>query len=190
MSRTKFPSHADAAPRFSQGDYLPAVLAQPGVPALFSPGTTKVWKRQRPLAHPQPNSHFDPVSIALTLDAILRMEHDHLIRARPLADLLNEEYPQVMWDAVTVGKILASIVEAAKASGAPENEPPLARGVTSGAAFFAVHPSVLNWRWLAALRHAMGARAEEVIETERRLGKRLARPDFPWDVTEGIEWGK
>lgn len=194
MTRQRFPNHADVPPRLSakSGEtYQPSSLVLPAGQQIFADGTTKTWIRQRPaLAHPQRNSHNDPVTVALLLDGMLRLEHDHVLRAKPLADLLNEQYPQLLWDAVTVGKILASLSEAAKASGAPETELPLERGVTSGAAFFAFRPSVLNWRWLASLRHAMGRKAEEVIQTERKLGKAIARPDFPWDAFAEVEWGK
>lgn len=135
-----------------------------------------------------PAGWCDPVSIALLLDGLLRLEHDTTIRARHLATILNQEYPQISWNATTVGRILSELAEAALALGL--DEPPLERQLTSGGHRFAVNVNSLNWRWLLNVRRAMGDYAEEVIREERALVEFSPRRNFPFDVIDRVEWGR
>jgi hypothetical protein len=184
----KFPTHSDSQPRLSAEagrKYRPAKLA--GTNPIDRKAARNLADRTARLSHPTPAGWCDPVSIALVLDAILRLEHDTTIRAGHLNDILNAEYPQVAWNPNTVGRILSELAEAAAATGA--ESPAIVRGLTRGGNRFAVNVDSLNWRWLYEVEKRMLDLAERVTLDERVTGKVKSRPSFPHDVVASVRWG-
>lgn len=163
-----------------------------GLPAdkAVSAAAAKGWRAQRErLAHPSPNSHTDPVCITLVLDVLLRLNPTSRIRSRELTAELNQLYPQILWDPRTVGRILASVKEAASGCGAPESDLPLTSYISQGLATYVVNASLLNWRWLAQVRNNLGQLAEEQVQREHRMARLHRTVDFPWAAFTGAEWG-
>jgi len=163
-------------------------------PAPLSPADAKKLRAQATvgldtLAHPVPAGWWDPVSIALVLDCLLRLEHDTVIRARHLVQLMNAEYPQMSWNPTVVGRIMSDLAEASLASGATA-EPPIDRFRASHGHQFIVNVNSLNWRWLIGVRRAVADYAETVIREERALGEFSPRRNFPFDVISQVRWGE
>jgi hypothetical protein len=169
-------------------DYIADGL--PPEKAVSAPAV-RAWRQQREtLVHPSPNSHTDAVCVTLVLDVLLRLNPSSRIRSRELTAELNQLYPQILWDTRTVGRILASSFEAAKGSAAPENELPLSSYVSQGLTTYVVNPTLLNWRWLAQVRHNLGVLAEAQVSRERKLGSLQRSADFPWEAFSSAAWGQ
>ena len=66
-------------------------------------------RRSRRLFHTPKNGHSDPLTVLFVLDMLLWLKQDIELRANPLAEALNLEFPQFIWDPVTVGKVLADL---------------------------------------------------------------------------------
>lgn len=153
---------------------------------VFRTWDTARWRTQASvLSHPSPNSDTDPVTLTLVLDCLLRLEHDTILRATTLVPVLADNYPQIKWDNVTVGKILSSLYEAAQTAPGIAGKPGIEVAKESnGRNVYGVNLSVEFWQWLGAARTIMGTRAERLMRDERDLGRRIRAVDFPWDVFE------
>jgi hypothetical protein len=163
-----------------------------GLPAdkVANANTMKAWRGQRTsLVHSTPNSHTDTVCVALVTDLLLRLNPTSRIRSRELTAELNQLYPQILWDTRTVGRILSNIADAAEGCGAPETSRPLEPRVSQGLTTYTVNPTLLNWRWLAQVRHNLGLAAETQTESERKLGRLQKTTDFPWEAFTSATWG-
>jgi hypothetical protein len=187
MSNKRWPHLSyNGQPRLSYDGgkfYQPASL---GDKPVFNSWDTARWKTQAgSLSHPTPNSDTDPVTLALVLDCLLRMEHDTVLRATPLSGLLNEHYPQIKWDPVTVGKILSAIAEAARGGPGFAGRPGIEMAIESnGRRAYGVNVSSDFWGWLGIARSKMGLRAQSVVNEERSLRQLKPRGEFPWDIFE------
>jgi hypothetical protein len=181
--------HGRAAPTFSINGgttYVPHSLAEHR--GLFSRAAVGHWKTQADrLAHPTPNSPHDPVSAALVLDCIMRLEHDTPFYAKDLTNILTIAYPQMIWDAYTVGRILRFLAEAAEDSGCPVS--PIESGKDYEGFWYQVNKNEMNWEWIGKARFNMGAAADKLVEKERRDKKLAPRRAFPFESIETIDWG-
>lgn len=185
----QFSRHAD--------EYAPTALAHtPGFPRLFPKPVTERWRRQMgrytnqpkgPLAYPVPNGVNDPLSIACVLDLVLRLEVGPYMSGGNLAFELNRSYEQVIWDAVTVGKILSDVVSFADLleMPSPHHQRPLYLRKHGGIRNYIVHDDPHGWQWIGLIREYMGRKAEEYIRERRQ-----DRPDSVWEPVMGFKYGQ
>jgi hypothetical protein len=74
------------------------------------PKAEQAARRKAPrLVYRVKNGYQDPITVLLVLDVLLDMRTDIEIRSQRLAGFLNERFPSHVWDAVTVGKVLADL---------------------------------------------------------------------------------
>lgn len=69
------------------------------------------FERWEQSTYPIRNGYNDPLSCMLVLMGLLNIDEHVQLRASDYANWLSLRYPQVAWDAVTVGKILAVLAE-------------------------------------------------------------------------------
>lgn len=165
----------------------------PGLPAeqTILPKTAATFRKEREsLFRASPSNFTDPLSVMLTVDAILRIRPDSRIRASELTNTLRDLYPQILWDPYTVGRILTNIAEAATGCGAPADQLPVASYRSGGLATYVVNATLKNWRWLALVRHNLGQLASTSLEEERRAGKPAKYAEFPWEPFTSAQWGQ
>jgi hypothetical protein len=187
MKATRFPRHlrhgnVRLTDETTRPRYTPTKLDGP----VFTEAAMNQWKAQQTtLIRPFRNGRRDPVTIALVLDLLLRMEHDKIVRTTETVALLRYHYPQASWDVTTVGRILSELADIAADSGAGRPYPLEKDEDATGCKIYAVHVTPANWQWLGKIRHAMGRKAATILEEEpRRGGKRL-----PWNASpyDGID---
>ena len=68
-------------------------------------------QRQKKIAHRAKNGINDPISFYQLLDAVLNIPVGEEFSAKSLAEHLNVVRPRLVWDPVTVGRILNDITE-------------------------------------------------------------------------------
>lgn len=159
--------------------YCPSALYQTGQHP-FPATKTAEWRaqagwRQRQeargrLAYPQTNGRNDPLTIMLVLDCLMRLETDSYITANPLTAMLWQEYPQMTWDAVTVGYILSKLAETTEDLPEAGHMPPFAKVIYAGVAQYAIADDGLSRRWMGRARDLVADKAKEAIQlaTERQ----------------------
>lgn len=144
------------------------------------------WSKQiKTLHHPTPAGYNDPVAITCVVDALLRSEHDVTIRTRHLNHLLVEEYPQLLWSPVTVGRILSELCEAAEGAGITP-APIIAWHQGTGTRYI-VNVNQNSWKWFARVREAMGKLAERIIEEEIGQAAVIKMDAFPHDAIDAVK---
>lgn len=178
-------------------DYAPAALQMtPEFPRIFPKATTERWRRQMgrftnqprgPLQYASPNGHFDPLSIAAAIDCILRLEIGPYINAGNLAYELNRSYEQILWDPVTVGRILSDISGFAQElkMPSPQHERPLYTRKHGGIRNYVIHNDPNGWQWLGLVREFMGRAAERYV----RENIRTRNVDL-WTPVLGFKYGQ
>lgn len=77
------------------------------------PGVRRVgrWEHLENMRYPTKCGYNDPLTNALVLCALARIDPAVQLRARQLTGWLTREYPQLVWDSTTVGKVLAVVHE-------------------------------------------------------------------------------
>lgn len=162
--------------------YTPTLL--PGESPV-SPEQARAFRRQNDtMYHSSPAGYYDPVTITLLLDMLLRCEHDTCIRARDLRFLLDVEYPQMMWTDVTIGRVLSDLAEAARGSGVDPT--PIEQQRTTHGHKYVLNITRNGWVWLRDARIRMGDYAEQLLASERRDRARITLPAFPFDVLDEV----
>ena len=161
-------------------DYAPEGLQlTPGFPQLFPRANVERWRRQMGRFTNQPkgalqyasqNGHFDPLSIAGVLDCILRLEVGPYINAGNLAYELNRNYDNVLWDAVSVGRILSDLASFAMELKMPseDHQRPIYLRKHGGIRNYIVHNDPNGWQWLGLVRDHFGRTAEEYVRDNVR----------------------
>src|SRR5687768_6361164 len=71
----------------------------------------KMTRGKNEFIHRVPNGIHDPFTHFHIVDALLRVRPDELWKSRDLAKFMAENYKQMSWDTVTVGRILNDIAE-------------------------------------------------------------------------------
>lgn len=164
----------------------------PGLPPdkTVPDNVARTWRKQREdLARPQPSSFLDPVSIALTVDVLLRLAPGTRISAAVLTRQMQQLYPQLLWDQYNVGRIMSGIAEAAAGSGAPDDAPPVTSYRSAGTRQYVVNANLQNWRWLVGARHHLGQLAKATIDRDRTEGAPTRLAEFPWEAFNKTQWG-
>lgn len=167
----------------NKGDsYRPTALNEVDQRPMFTKAGTKAWADQREvLRRPTLVSDRDPVVYALMVDALMRMEHDHTITSKELANFLDQYYPAFIWNTVMVGRMLANLAEASKVPN--EGSPAIEGKRDSNRWFYRVRTDPRSWRWLGHMRDKLGKLAEQTLAREavERNGT-LLWDEFPWDM--------
>lgn len=181
-------------------DYAPdALIGAPGWPKLFPRAATERWRRQMgrftnqprgALVYPSHNGHFDPLSIAAVVDCILRLEIGPYINAGNLAYELTRHYDQIVWDPVTVGRILSDLVSFAHELKMPseQHEYPVYLRKHGGIRNYIIHNDPNGWQWLGLVRDYMGNKATEFVrENNRERSVDLWNPVFDFKYGQRVE---
>lgn len=127
----------------------------------------------RTLAYPTPNGWGDALSTHLILDCVARLKPNTAIRAKGLTELLNSEYPQLRWDAITVGKLLASLASLAMADQVSREAPAphFERRQDSISTYYVLYSTPDAHAWLLSLLTRAADRAVGWVETYRAGNK-------------------
>jgi hypothetical protein len=143
-------------------------------------------RRQRGITHTRntfvhrvPNGHRDPLSFWHVVDALLNIDPLLEFSSKQLADWLNQHRPEFIWDAVTVGRILADIAESCElANGqALDNTALLVRKTSSGT-WYQTTNETAGYRVLLNLLEDLEKLGEQWLTAETRgtLPKRYDSP--------------
>lgn len=146
-----------------QPDRLPISVVTPREADEYAKQINRI--RPRVLA-----GYRSAASQAMVLDAIMRMEHDHTFNSFSMTDFLNRHYPAFLWNAKTVGRILA-LIEFAQEGNLPDGVRAIEKTVTGRRVDYRVNVSPSNWLWLSNLRKALGEQAERDLALAAMTGK-------------------
>lgn len=122
-------------------------------------------RRARPstIRYPSINGRNDPLSAMLVLDCLMRIEPESTIQANALTTMLTDNYPQMIWDTITVGVIMASFADVT-ADIIIGDMPVFARQRTSGIYYFIINPSLEARHWMGNARDRLGELAETAVK--------------------------
>lgn len=157
---------------------------------LFGTKQVQRWANQaNTMRHAQPAGRQDPLSIMLVIDLLMRLEPETEVRARDLAEILNEEYKDIWWDAITTGRIMTNLMTIVEQyCTAPVGQRVLECEKDRDGFYYLLIPSVPNWIFLGEMRERIGVLAREVIQEEEATHIQHIRPDFPWEIFEGLSY--
>jgi hypothetical protein len=172
----------------------------PEVPhALFSKNKCEQWRRETFRQDRQPkaglipliaNGRNSPFTIVPVIDCLMRLKGlETYIAASALVEVLEEEYPYIAWDQITVGRILSSLAETSEALHLqPTDEYPLQHTIWSGKRVYYLHHTVRGHQWWGACRDVLAAEARKQNEAVRAGGEYDTGPTI-WTSIELIELG-
>ncbi len=149
----------------------------------LEPRTTGHWRvtAHGSLRHPTPNGVNDPLSILAVLDLLQSVRPPLNFTTPTAVEWLEAFYKHIIWDAVTVGRILGEISDLAS-----EHDPELpaiARSRSARGARWTVHTdNRRQWRWLHDARVWMQDFAEKVVEDETNLRATRGRGFSAWST--------
>ena len=154
----------------------------------------QVWRAERQVRtmvyYPSKNGFNDPLTITCLLDLLIRMEPATFLNAPVLVDFLEDEYPQIVWDAVTVGRIMKALVEEAAITERPNNQPaPIIEYRYSDGRVYMINPSPGNHYWLCQLREYFGRCAEKYAR-DLRGDEPPSRDGQIWADVTTLPWGE
>ena len=155
------------------------VVAELAPHVTVPPKTRTKWAKQVDnLFHPVPNGFNDPISTLNVLDAVMRLRPTDKIRAKFLVTLLQQTRGHIIWDAVTVGRILGEITMLAY-DAFPEKERPISSKRDYIGTFWQIRHTATAHAWLSSLRNHIGAVADETFKREM-AGEAVKRGDSVW----------
>ena len=189
---------------WNPNDYIPTSLAAiHRQTPIFSSLIMDRWRRQAgrfanqpksAITYPVANGINDPLTWAMLVDALLRLDPDTYINSAPLTAMLEPEYPQIIWDPVTVGRVLSELHAYARDLERP-NKPfdewclfdRTANGSTRN---YIIAPDEVSRLWLGCVREYLGQQAITKVEEWRMFGKE-PRPGekFTYPIAK-ITWGQ
>lgn len=163
------------------------VLGQPGYDEYYDreihsghpvdAATARKWRQQaqldarttHALTTARPNGRNDPQSVALLIDALLHLDKRSFITAGRFAAHLNTFYPQIIWEPVTVGRILHNLAEVSDTYPRPPEQPPFINiSTVNGIRNYTPPQYQRASRWLMDMREAIVPILEEYNEALRR----------------------
>lgn len=173
------PHGLDALELESDSGYIPRSLRdQVAIPKSLR----EKWHDEvRNLFRPSRNGYNDSLSHLFLIDTLMRLKPDQIIRAGKLRDLLAKERPQVVWDAVTVGRMLNELVDLAEEHAGKRAKPPLTSGRDRYGNYFLLTPGPATYEWLMGLRQVAATSFEEEL---LYLQKGLEPPTRSFSVFE------
>ena len=183
----------------SRFDYTPASLASAITTPPFPAEMTERWRRQAGRFPNQPrtrfyeptkNGHYHPPTVAMVVDALLRVEADAYLFAGGLVEkVLKQEYRHIIWDPYTVGRILAELQAVAGDKHPPNGgNSPLNRLQWGGATVYVLDPSLASWHWLGAVREQLFHAANDYLEAVWN-GEIPTKSETMWVDLLDIPWG-
>jgi hypothetical protein len=174
----------------------------PEVPTpLFSKNKCEQWRREvfhqdrQPkagLTKKQFNGRNDPFSIVPVIDLLMRIPGLSIyLTTSALTDLLIEEYPYIIWDPVTVGRILSGLADTAEALHLqPGDTVPLSHTIWGGKRVYHLYHSIRGHQWWAACRDEFAEEARKQNEEAQEKGKdAFDTTPTVWTAIELIELG-
>jgi hypothetical protein len=182
----KRPELTRSSPRLSEGEGLghnPTSLKV----RIINAATSKIWNRQAGETWPTKSGYFDPLSLMLVVEMLMRTEGDTYIVARDLTRMLENAFPQQTWRAVVVGRILSDLAEAANATDATPR--PIEKTAGQGGHDYLLNVNPENWRWLGDVREVAGRLFERALDDARR-GTYKPPSSFPFEEFDTIEFGR
>jgi hypothetical protein len=159
-----------------KSDYLPEALRG----YIEAPKQRRKWQRQvKTLYYPTPCGYNDPLSVVCVVDFLMRVNPAETIRAKYVCDLLTVLNPQLVWNAVTVGQILAEISLLATESFRDPDQRALVRTRDWQGNRWHINATASAWKWLTLLRDHAGKLAETQIKAVAE-GKEVRRNGSVW----------
>jgi hypothetical protein len=154
---------ADDIVRESDGGYVPLALRDG---AAIPPKRCDRWQNEAQTAYrPAVNGYNDPLSHLLLIDELLRLSPHQTLRARALREHLTHQCPQVIWDTITVGRIMSELADLADEAKPDDATPPIVTGRDRFGRFFELAPVAATYKWLADLRE----RASTIFHEELKF---------------------
>lgn len=81
-------------------------------PALVAKkDVAKIHRQQKRFVHRTPNGFNDPITNYHLVEALLDADPEESFTAGQLASWLNLNTPEILWDAVTIGRMLNTMIE-------------------------------------------------------------------------------
>ena len=131
------------------------------------------WQKEaKELQRATKNGYNDPLSHLLLIDTLMRLKPYQLIRASNLRDLLSELRPQVIWDSVTVGRILNKLTDLAFENRTAGRPVAITRNRDREGTYFRLDPDRSTYAWLGSLREE----ASTIMTEEKRFESRGVQP--------------
>jgi hypothetical protein len=161
--------------------YIPRSLRS----TIAIPETTREkWHREvKALFRPSRNGYNDTLSHLFLIDTLMRLKPDQIIRAAKLRDLLTETRPQMLWDSVTVGRILTELADLAAERTKKGSVPVLSQGKDRNGTYFTLTHGTDTYQWLASLRDIAQSGFTEEMEY---LGRGLQPPTRQFSVFDAL----
>lgn len=182
----------------------------------FTQNTVDRWRREAghtrsasEIVPAWPNGRNDPASIALVLDCLLRLSPGPNITSAMLVGFLQDQYAQIDWDAVTVGRILGQLVDAAHdktphgtyEGGNPdapithEQNAPIYKWRNAGLTQFCIEDNLPARHWLGAARSLAARMARyrlKNVTTADPTGELVWGPfsDLPYGTNPTTYWNE
>lgn len=144
---------------------------QPGVRQAARWVTSANW------AYRTPNGIYDPLTMLKVLDAVAHIDPDIELRSQKMAEFLNVHSPRMLWDAITVGKVLADLCEAFEDVLGPKMGL-LERGKDYRGAFYLIHRNADTAKVYFGLRDDLMRLAEDAIAAQANM-QPVKRHDSP-----------
>jgi hypothetical protein len=174
--------------RTDEGMYVPFTNSDLLVPPAWLP-VVEIPERDRltsirelrTLHHRNQTSHKDPLCVSHILDLLQRWNPTYLIRARYIANRLNQSQDAITFDVTNTGRILNELIEVAADaySEAPEQNPFESVATYRGTAYL-VNSAPATYRWFWKLRQQMLDRATKDIALEA-IGDPAEKRLTVWD---------
>ena len=147
----------------------------------LEPRTTGHWRvtAQGSLRHPTPNGVNDPLSILAVLDFLQNRQAPAAFHTPDVVFHLEAFYRHILWEGVTVGRILGEIAELAR--DADPELPALAHTHTRNGSRWTLHTDGRRqWKWLHDARVWMQNEAERIVAKETELRTVRGRAVSAW----------
>lgn len=131
--------------------------------------TQRRWRADKKwLFHPAKNGVYDPVTYALVVETLLKLRPGAYWYAGGLAQHLNDTEPGLIWDAVTVGRVLSDIADVTTEF-LEGQEPIIRRSRDYRGRFYAMTASKEGRKLLVRLRELLRGLSHQIIARERQM---------------------
>lgn len=154
-------------------------LSVDGAKAIFGPTKIKtIRSRAKAYYHRTKNGVNDPYTYFHVAEAILAAEPDQKWTSAQLTDWLNENAPQLIWDSVTVGRVLYDLYDNWIDVEGSEDYTPLKRMRLYDGVFYRVNATPHTWAVLNNLIEDLVKVCDRLQKQEREgvLPKRTESP--------------
>lgn len=146
------------------------------------------WEASAHWSYRTPNGQFDPLTYLHVLDAVANINPDIELRAKNLTEWLNDHRPKMLFDPVTVGKVISDLCDAFE-DVLGEKNGLLERGKDFKGSFYRVHHLPDVARVYYGLREDLMrlVEVEMAAQSNRQRSQRLVSPLLECPTVRG-EW--